>query len=118
MSEQSAHWRLRMRSSAWRPPTDVYETTDNIEIRVEIGGMKEENFDVELQGHILSIRGIRQDFPKERAFHQVEIMYGEFYIDIHLPVPVDALGVTADYDNGFLLVSLPKSRSKQIQVEG
>jgi len=117
MSDRSSHWRLRMRSSAWRPPTDVYETGEYIIIRVEIGGMKEEDFDVELEGHVLSIKGIRQDIAEERAYHQADIRYGEFYIDIHLPVPIEAMGVTADYDNGFLVVSLPKSRARQITIE-
>jgi len=117
MSRQSPHWRLRMRSSAWRPPTDVYETDEHIIIRVEIGGMVEEDFDVELQGHVLSIRGVRQDTSEQRAYHQVEIRYGEFYLEIHLPVPVDPKGVAADYDNGFLIVSLPKAQSRKIQIE-
>lgn len=117
MSVQSSHWRLRMRSSAWRPPTDVYETEDLIIIRVEIAGMKEQDFEVELQGHVLSVRGIRQDTPEQRAYHQVEIRFGEFYIDLHLPAPVIPGGVKADYDNGFLVITLPKEKSRRIQVE-
>jgi HSP20 family protein len=117
MSLNSTHWRLRMRSSAWRPPTDVYETEETIVIRVEIGGMREDDFDVELEGRVLSIKGNRHDIPEQRGYHQVEIRFGEFYIEIHLPAPVDARGVTADYDNGFLLVTLPKARSRQIQIE-
>ncbi|MEA3441372.1 MAG: Hsp20/alpha crystallin family protein [Chloroflexota bacterium] len=117
MSVRSTHWRLRMRSSAWRPPTDVYETEDAILIRVEIGDMKEDDFDIELQGHLLSIRGIRQDTLDKVDYHQVEIRFGEFYIDIHLPAPVVADRVKADYDNGFLLITLPKARSRQVPVE-
>ena len=117
MSVRSSHWRLRMRSSAWRPPTDVYETEDLIIIRVEIAGMKEQDFEVELQGHVLSIRGIRQDTSEQRAYHQVEIRFGEFYIDLHLPAPVEPGGVKADYDNGFLMITLPKEKSRRIQVE-
>ena len=117
MSVRSSHWRLRMRSSAWRPPTDVYETDDLILIRVEIAGMQEEDIDVEIQGHVLSIRGIRQDTLEQRAYHQVEIRFGEFYIDIHLPAPIVASAVKADYDNGFLLVTLPKEHARKIKIE-
>jgi HSP20 family protein len=117
MSVRSSHWRLRMRSSAWRPPTDVYETDDLILIRVEIAGMREEDIDVEIQGHVLSIRGIRQDTLEQRAYHQVEIRFGEFYIDIHLPAPIVASGVKADYDNGFLLVTLPKEQARKIRID-
>jgi HSP20 family protein len=117
MSDESLHWRLRMRSSTWRPPTDVYETDDHIIVRVEIGGMKEDDFKVELTGHVLTIRGFRQDVNKQPAYHQVEIRFGEFYIEIHLPAPVQASDVEADYANGFLRVSLPKVRSTQIRVD-
>ena len=117
MNEQSSHWRLRMRSSAWRPPTDVFETDDAIIVRVEIGGMHDDEFDVELQGHILSIRGMRQDTSEQRAYHQVEIRYGEFYIEIHLPAAIDAKGVEAEYENGFLRVDLPKATSRKIKID-
>lgn len=117
MSLNSTHWRLRMRSSAWRPPTDVYEAEDSIMIRVEIGGMHEDDFDVELEGRVLSIKGVRHDKPEQRGYHQVEIRFGEFYIEIYLPAPVDPRGVKADYDNGFLLVTLPKARSRQVPIE-
>jgi len=117
MSGRSSHWRLRMRSSTWRPPTDVFESNDNIIIRVEIAGMKEDDFDIELQGHVLTIRGIRQDNPEQRAYHQVEIRFGEFYIEIYLPAPVEAKDIEAQYENGFLYMLLPKARSRQIKIE-
>lgn len=117
MSEGSVQWRMRMRSSAWRPPTDLFETEESIVVRVEIAGMDEDDFNIELTDHILSIHGYRQDVQEERAYHQAEIRFGEFNIEIHLPVPVETRAVEAKYKNGFLRVTLPKARSAQIRVE-
>jgi HSP20 family protein len=117
ISNRSAHWRVSMRSSSWRPPTDVYETEDALIIRVEIAGMKESDFEIALNDHILSIRGFRQDLPEQRAYHQMEIYFGEFFIDIHLPLPVEPQGVEAAYKNGFLWVTLPKSKPQKIKIE-
>lgn len=117
MEAGPSHWRLTLRSPAWRPPTDVYETEDALVVRVEIAGMREEDFSIQLDGRYLSIRGQRQDIPERRAYHQMEIRFGEFNIDVELPLPVDAARIEATYRNGFLGVILPKARPQQIRVE-
>jgi HSP20 family protein len=109
--------RLTIRSPLWRPPTDVFETEDKIVVRVEIAGMREQDFTLELDGRLLSIRGVRPDLSARRAYHQMEIRFGEFSIEIELPAPVLAQQVEAVYDNGFLLVKLPKARPLQIRIE-
>ena len=109
-------WRLSMRSPAWQPPTDVYEAEETIVVRVEIGGMREEDFSVELNGRILTIRGVRQDLPERRAYQQMEIRFGEFIIKVELPDYADPDRVQAVYSDGFLRVSLPKARPRQIPV--
>ena len=110
------NWRLIIRAHAWRPPTDVYETEGAIIVRVEIAGMNDNDFTVELNDHILSIHGVRQDTPEHRAYHQMEIQFGEFSIELELPVPIEPSLVEAIYSNGFLRVTLPKARPHQIQI--
>jgi len=105
-----------MRTPAWRPPTDVYETEDKLIVRVEIPGMREDDFTIELNGRILSIRGVRQDLSERRAYHQMEIRFGEFIIEIELPFHIEVNQVEAVYNNGFLRVILPKARPRQISI--
>jgi HSP20 family protein len=111
---------LTMRPHVWQPLTDVYETEDSVIVRVEIAGMQDEDFSVELNGHLLSIHGFRADnaalfsAQERRAYHQMEIRFGEFQIDLELPVPVDADQVEAIYNNGFLRIVLPKAHPHQI----
>jgi HSP20 family protein len=109
-------WRMTMRSPAWRPPTDVFETENTIVVRVEVAGMREEDFSIELTGRSLLVRGSRQDVPERRAFHQMEIHFGEFAIELELPNYIEADQVQAVYSDGFLRVHLPKARPRQISI--
>lgn len=111
-------WKLSVRPHSWRPPTDIYETDDRYIVRVEIAGMKESEFAVTVDENTITIRGVRSDSAGKRAYHQMEIHFGEFAIEIEFPNRVDIAGVDAAYEDGFLTVSLPKSQPQQIPVEG
>jgi len=109
-------WRITTRSPAWRPPTDIFEVENTFVVRVEIAGMREENFSIELNGRNLTVRGSRQDMPERRAFHQMEIHFGEFAIELELPNYIEADQVQAVYSDGFLRIQLPKARPRQIPI--
>jgi len=117
IDSSSEHWRLTMRAPHWRPPTDVFETEDAFIVRVEIAGMEEDGFSIELDGRFLLIRGIRPDQQERRAFHQMEIRFGEFNSEIEMPAPVKPDEVSADYQNGFLKVILPKAKPQKIEIQ-
>ena len=116
-SSEAQRWRSLNRPCAWRPLTDVYENEESIVVRVEIGGMVEEDFSVYLEERRLIIEGSRMDTPERRAYYQMEIPYGEFSTEVELPVPVAAESVAAVYRDGFLKIVLPKARSHLIQVK-
>ncbi len=116
MEASQAHWRLTIRPTAWRPPTDVIETQDAIIVRVEIAGIHDDDFTIELDGRLLSIRGIRPDTTEKRAYHQMEIRFGEFFSEVELPVQVIPDQIDAKYFNGFLRLTLPKARPHNIPV--
>lgn len=110
--------RVALRSPAWRPPTDVFETNDAVIVRVEIAGMQEEDFAISLSGKFLVIRGIRPDVAERRAYHQMEIVFGEFMSEVELPCDVVAEKVRAEYSKGFLRLELPKIQPRKIKIEG
>lgn len=101
---------------SWRPPIDVYETTETITIVAEIAGMEREEIEVVLEGDIVSLRGVRPD-PNggdNRAFHEAHIAYGSFAADIHVPFSVDNERAAATYENGFLRIELPRVQGRTI----
>ena len=95
----------------------VYETEDAILIKVEIAGMREDDFSLILNDQTIIIQGIRQDQGSKRAFHQMEIRNGEFSTEIELIWPVDSDAVEAEYKNGFLKILLPKAKKYQIDID-
>lgn len=112
---QGVSWQVR--SHVWSPPTDAYETEEAYIVRMEIAGMREEDFEVILENGALLIMGSRSDLPERRAYHQMEIRFGKFANAINLPAPVNIDGALAEYKNGFLTITLPKSHPNQIKVE-
>jgi HSP20 family protein len=110
------NWRINSRPHAWRPPTDVYELEDKVVVRVEIAGMNESDFSINLDQNVLTVRGVRADTTERRAYHQMEINFGEFASAIELQIPVDMDRARAEYQNGFLWVILPKTQPKSIKI--
>lgn len=114
---ESVHLRMGTRSHVWRPPTDVFENDEAVIVRVEIAGMLENDFSIILDGRYLSVRGLRTDVMERRAYHQMEIRFGEFASDVELPYQISASEIEAVYSNGFLQIRLPKARPVRISVE-
>ncbi|NPA93470.1 MAG: Hsp20/alpha crystallin family protein [Chloroflexi bacterium] len=102
--------------TAWRPPTDVFETAEAVVVRVEIAGMRTEDFTLQLEGQNLIIGGIRRDPDLVTAYHRLEIPFGRFQVTVHLPAAVDAQRVEAEYRDGFLRVILPKPSPQAVTI--
>ncbi|MEI9960145.1 MAG: Hsp20/alpha crystallin family protein [Limisphaerales bacterium] len=106
---------------AWSPALDVYEDKDSFVIRAELPGLKREDIEVSLQDGALVISGERKSEKVEEGteVHRQERFYGKFQRALTLPEPVAADKVKADYKDGVLTVTLPKTeeaKPKKIDV--
>ena len=110
-------WRLQPHTRAWCPPTDILENEDAYLVVVEVAGMRGSEFSVTCDGQVLAIRGVRPEVREVKAYHQMEIIYGEFATELELPSPVNTETIEATYADGFLRVVLPKARSTSIPIE-
>jgi HSP20 family protein len=113
---RDARWRVNRRSHLWRPPTDVLEMEEAYVVMVEVAGMRGAEFVVTYNKKILTIRGTRKDTSTQKAYHQMEIAYGEFSTEVRIQAPIDASKIEATYNDGFLKVVLPKSRPQHISI--
>lgn len=106
------------------PQLNVSETDNEVRITAELPGVSENDINVELNDDVLVIRGEKKFERKEEKerFHFVERSYGTFQRALQLPFSVDPDQVQANFENGVLTVTLPKSaqqeRSRRIQVQG
>jgi len=98
------------RPRVWHPPTDVYETGSHVTVKIEVAGVSEDGLTVRLHGRVLTVSGHRDDPAAKLAYQQMEISYGAFHSEVHLPCDVEEAGARADYDKGFLYVKLPKAQ--------
>ncbi|NLC58967.1 MAG: Hsp20/alpha crystallin family protein [Armatimonadetes bacterium] len=107
----------------WQPRTDVYETEENLVVKVEAaglrvdpdtGGLADVHVDLSPDGRVLTIRGQRVEDCDECVgrvrWYRFEIYFGPFELAIPLPgdVHVDRDRIVGSYKDGFLLVVLPK----------
>ena len=105
------------------PAVDVYETTDEVAVLVELAGVKQEEIEVEVRGNALVIRGERRDIKQgvRRSYSQMEILWGPFERSITLPTSVQIEGARAFYEGGFLEIVLPKlgmEASHRVKIKG
>jgi len=107
--------------SGWTPALDVYEDKDNILVKAELPGMKREEIELSLHDGSLSLSGERKGENKyeDAEVYRSERFVGKFQRTVTLPSPVAADKVKAEYKDGILTVTLPKTeeaKPKHIDV--
>lgn len=106
----------------WAPALDVHEDKDAYVVHAELPGLKREDIDVSLHDGELVISGERRTEKVEEGVetHRQERFYGKFQRALTLPEPVAADKVKADYKDGVLTITLPKSeeaKPKKIDIK-
>lgn len=102
---------------------DVFDDDDRVVVRIEAPGMRREDFNIDLDGDLLSVWGEKR-LDRESGsgrYRVVQCAYGSFRRDVALPMPVDADRVKASYRDGVLRIELPKAesaRARRIAVRG
>ena len=94
----------------WFPMLDVTETADEFIVRLEVPGVHKENLDIKLTGTLLTITG-RRDLMTEASgetYLRREREIGKFVRTIRLPALVTEKEVKATYQDGLLVLHLPK----------
>jgi HSP20 family protein len=106
----------------WHPTVDVSETAENYLIQAELPQVKKEDIKVTVDKGVLRLSGERkqESETKDKRYHRIERSYGSFLRSFDLPVNVDETRAKADFKDGVLTLSLPKSekaKPKSIEVK-
>ncbi len=109
--------------ASWIPPVSVEERAHEIVLTAELPGMKADQVEINLENNVLAISGekteSRTEDERSGKFHLVERSFGSFRRSFTLPRTIRAEGITAEFDNGLLIVTLPKADealSRKIEV--
>jgi len=108
--------------TGWNPRVDVYEKDNNVIVKADIPGIEEKNLNVEIEDHVLTIRGSKEEEHerKEKNYHQIERSYGSFCRSVSLPEGILPDKINADYKKGVLTVTIPKAKetdAKKISIK-
>ena len=93
------------------PSVNIKETADNYEVEVAAPGMDKNDFKVTLDGNLLTISSQKeqQQVNEQENFTRKEFSYQSFQRSFELPKHVvDEDKISARYENGLLLLSIPK----------
>lgn len=94
----------------WRPAADIAETAGAIKITVDLAGVDEDDFEVQLFDNGLVVEGRRQlpSCGEDAVYHAAAIPQGLFRLEIPLPTRIDPERVDARYERGLLRITLAK----------
>lgn len=93
---------------------DVAETPTELIIVAPMAGASGEAVELHLQNDLLTIRGERlSPVPAGAVYHFSECYWGRFSRSVVLPVDVHLNMARAEYRQGLLIISLPKTKIDQ-----
>ena len=109
-------------STGW-PNVEVSETDKEIRVIAEVPGLEDKDVEVLLDGDVLTVRGEKKSDHEDKERQFSERFYGRFERRIALGADVEEGQVQANFKNGVLTVSLPKtehahSKAKRIAING
>lgn len=102
-----AEWMMR----PFAPAADVSETDGAVQVRVDVPGMDAKDIDVQVVNGVLQVTGERKEEreQKGKTWHKIERRTGSFSRAVGLPCAVQDDKAKADYKDGVLTVTLPKT---------
>jgi len=106
------------------PPANIVEKTGAYQVELAAPGMDKADFNVKLDGKILSISAEKKaatETENEKMIRK-EFGYRSFKRSFTLDEKIDATGITAKYENGILKLELPKKEevknaAKEITIQ-
>ena len=117
-------WRRNLGFSV-TPAIDIVEKEKAFEVTAELPGLDAKNVDIQLSDNVLTIKGEKQEEKEEKTKDRYvsERRYGSFRRSLEVPGSVDVDKIEANFKNGVLTVTMPKSpeaqkKQKTIPVSG
>ena len=102
----------RLAGAGGWPSIEIRDADDAIRVEAEVPGMREEDMEILLDDNMLTLRGERRSEIEDKDRRFTERFYGRFERRIPLDYTVEADKVSADFRDGVLTVTLPKSEEQ------
>ena len=109
-------------TQVWNPQLEVFRRGDEVVVRADLPGIKEDQVHVEVDEGVLTISGERRDDRTEEreGYYHSERSYGSFRRSLALPEGVDGDKIEASFESGVLEVVIPvpeqKAKGRSVQI--
>lgn len=101
------------------PSVNIKENTENFEVEVAAPGMEKQDFEITMEGSLLTISSSKKNQTEEDNgnYTRREFSYQSFQRSFQLPKDVvDEDRIEAKYENGVLRLTIPKTENAKKQA--
>ena len=94
----------------YRPPVELCEKENKIELKTQLPGIKKEDINIEVTEDSIKIEAETKEKKEEKKenVYRSEFRYGKFMRTIPLPEEVKSEEAEAEFKDGVLTISVPK----------
>lgn len=101
------------------PAVNIQESDDNFTVQVAAPGKTRDDFKIELDNDVLTIsseeKKEKETNEKNGRYTRREFSYSNFKRAFSLPESVQSDKISASYENGVLMINLPKKEEAKVQ---
>ncbi len=100
------------------PAAELHETEDAVHLKLELPGIEAKDLDIEVTENAVKVIAERKSEPKtdDNGKTRSEFYYGKFQRVIPLPARIQNTSVKAEYKDGILNLTLPKTEAEKNKV--
>jgi len=109
---------LTLRDGWSAPAIDMYQTDNEIVVKVALPGLKADEVQINVTGDVLTLKGEtkHEEEKEEKAWHIREQRWGAFERSVALPTEVVTDKAKAEFENGILTITLPKAEEVKPKI--
>lgn len=102
------------------PAVNITENKDSFSLSIAVPGMKKEDLEIDIEGNLLTISAEKEESKekKEDKFTREEYNYSCFSRTFTLPDEVKKEKIDAEYKDGILSITLPKTEEARKLAPG
>jgi HSP20 family protein len=100
-----------------RPAANIIDNEKDFMIELAAAGMSKEDFNIKIEDDMLSISVERKEIEEkdELNYSRREFRYDGFTRSFSMPEIVDQENIKANYENGVMIITLPKSTEAKVK---
>jgi len=116
--KQQANITRREERNTFLPATDIWETPEEITLRMDMPGVSKDNLEIKVEGDMLMVHGgVSQDQPGNVLYAEQRV--GDFHREFSLSDDLDREKINAALNAGVLTLTVAKAekvKPRKIQI--